>query len=90
MACRADGLGWYLDQKWITEWIAEVFKEQAPERLKRDGDESCDDDPCAIARELAAAKPLLTINVVDIGNSGAGNCLALAGRGRVFTARTAA
>lgn len=55
-----------------------------------DGDESCDGDPCAIARELAAAKPLLTINVVDIGNSGAGNCLAAAGRGKVFTARTAA
>jgi hypothetical protein len=54
-----------------------------------DGDESCDGDPCAVARELAAAKPLLTINVVDIGNSGAGNCLAAAARGKVFTARTA-
>jgi len=39
LACRADGLGWYLDQKWITDWIAEVYKEQAPERLKRDGEE---------------------------------------------------
>lgn len=55
-----------------------------------DGDESCDGDPCAVARELAAAKPLLTINVVDIGNSGAGKCLASAVRGKVFTARTAA
>jgi hypothetical protein len=55
-----------------------------------DGDESCNGDPCAVARELAANKPLLTINVVDIGNSGAGNCLAAAARGKVFTARTAA
>lgn len=54
-----------------------------------DGEESCGGDPCAIARELAAAKPLLTINVVDIGNSGSGNCLALAARGQVYTARNA-
>lgn len=55
-----------------------------------DGDESCDGDPCAIAQQLAAEKPLLTINVIDIGNSNSGHCLASAARGKVFTAKTAA
>ena len=53
-----------------------------------DGRESCGGDPCAVARRLAAAKPRLTINVVDIGSSGAGNCLASAARGQVFTAKS--
>jgi hypothetical protein len=53
-----------------------------------DGRESCGSDPCAAAYSLAAQKPHLTINVVDIGNSGAGNCVAKAGRGKVFTANS--
>lgn len=53
-----------------------------------DGRESCGGDPCAVAQRLAASKPHLTINVVDIGNSGSGNCLASAARGKVFTARS--
>ena len=52
-----------------------------------DGEESCNADPCAVARRLAAQKPHLTINVVDILGTGAGNCIAQATRqGRVFTA----
>jgi len=39
LAWRADGLGWYLDQKWVTDWVAEVFKEQAGQSLKRDAQE---------------------------------------------------
>jgi hypothetical protein len=53
-----------------------------------DGRESCGGDPCAIARSLAATKPHLSINVIDIGNSGAGNCLAANARGKVYTARS--
>lgn len=52
-----------------------------------DGEESCNQDPCAVARRLAASKPYLKINVVDIMGTGAGNCLAQATGGRVFTAR---
>lgn len=54
-----------------------------------DGKESCGQDPCAVAQALARAKPHLKINVVDILGTGAGNCLAQATNGRVFTARNA-
>lgn len=40
LAHRADGIGWYLDQKWVTDWIAEVFREQAPDRLRLDAEET--------------------------------------------------
>ena len=53
-----------------------------------DGEESCNANPCAIARQLARSKPYLTINVVDILGTGAGNCLAKATKkGKVYTAR---
>ena len=52
-----------------------------------DGKESCHQDPCAVARDLARRKPHLKINVVDILGTGAGNCLAQATGGRVFTAK---
>jgi hypothetical protein len=52
-----------------------------------DGEESCGQDPCAVATRLARAKPYLKINVVDIMGTGAGNCLASATGGRVFTAK---
>ena len=55
-----------------------------------DGRESCGQDPCAVAAQLARAKPHLKINVVDIMGTGAGNCLAQATGGRVYTARNAA
>jgi len=51
-----------------------------------DGEESCGQDPCALARDLARQKPYLKINVVDILGTGAGNCLAAATGGQVFTA----
>jgi len=51
-----------------------------------DGEEACKQDPCAVALQLAATKPRLKINVVDIANVGAGNCLASATGGKVFMA----
>jgi hypothetical protein len=54
-----------------------------------DGAESCGRDPCAEAAALVRAKPHLKINVVDITGTGAANCVAQIGRGRVFTARNA-
>jgi hypothetical protein len=50
-----------------------------------DGLESCQRDPCTVARELARAKPYLKINVIDIHGSGAGNCLAAVTGGKVYT-----
>jgi hypothetical protein len=54
-----------------------------------DGAESCGGDPCAVAVALKRAKPYLTINVVDITGTGAGNCVAQATGGKVFTANDA-
>lgn len=54
-----------------------------------DGKETCGANPCAVAQQLAAAKPRLKINVVDILGTGAGNCVAAATKGRVFTANNA-
>ena len=52
--------------------------------LISDGQDSCGGDPCAVAKALAQAKPNVRINVVDIGGSGAGKCLAAATGGRVM------
>ena len=49
-----------------------------------DGDDSCGGDPCAAARQLREAKPLLKINVVDILGNGALSCLAHATGGQVL------
>lgn len=57
--------------------------------LLSDGLESCDQDPCAAARTLKRAHPRAIINVVDILGTGAGNCVADATGGKVFTARNA-
>lgn len=57
--------------------------------LLSDGLESCDEDPCAAARTLKRAHPRAIINVVDILGTGAGNCVANATGGKVFTARNA-
>jgi hypothetical protein len=54
-----------------------------------DGKESCRRDPCGTARRIAHSKPMLTINVVDITGTGAGNCVASATGGKVFTAKNA-
>jgi Mg-chelatase subunit ChlD len=54
-----------------------------------DGTESCGGDPCAVASALKQAKPHLRINVVDITGTGAGNCVAQATGGKVFTANNA-
>ncbi len=50
-----------------------------------DGEDSCHQDPCAVARQLKAQKPTLKINVVDITGEGAANCLAQSTGGRVLS-----
>lgn len=57
-----------------------------------DGEDTCGGDPCAEARAARAAKPNLTINVIDLSGGGGGGtlaCVASAGGGRVFTPRSA-
>ena len=54
--------------------------------LVSDGAESCNGDPCYVAQQLKKAKPHLKINVVDIGGTGAANCVAAATGGKVYTA----
>jgi hypothetical protein len=54
--------------------------------LVSDGAESCNGDPCYVAQQLKKVKPHLKINVVDIGGTGAANCVAAATGGKVYTA----
>ncbi len=49
-----------------------------------DGAESCDGDPCAVAKRLKRAKPQLIVNVVDITGEGAAACVAHATGGKVL------
>ena len=70
--------------------MVDGVKREATILVISDGEESCRGDPCATARALAAAKPRLKINVLDITGTGAGNCVAAATKGQVFTARNAA
>jgi hypothetical protein len=55
-----------------------------------DGEDSCGGDPCAAARALKAAKPLVTINVVDVNGLGEGRCMAEATGGKVLPMKSAA
>ncbi len=76
----ADGIGKAAD-------MVDGVNREATILIISDGEESCRGDPCAVARALAARKPKLKINVLDITGTGAGNCVAGATGGQVFTAR---
>ncbi|MCU6668761.1 VWA domain-containing protein [Enterobacteriaceae bacterium H4N4] len=52
--------------------------------LITDGEETCGGDPCEVARQLKQSKPRLQVNVVDIMNTGAGNCIASQTGGSVY------
>jgi outer membrane biosynthesis protein TonB len=57
-----------------------------------DGGDTCGGDPCAAARAAKAAKPDLTINVIDLSDGSDGGvlqCVARAAGGKVFTPRNA-
>lgn len=69
--------------------LVDGVKREAIIVVVSDGTESCGQDPCAVAAALKREKPYLKINVVDITGTGAGNCVAQATGGRVFTARNA-
>lgn len=44
----------------------------------------CDEDPCSAAREIAAQKPGIAINVVDLENSESLRCVSEATGGKFF------
>lgn len=54
-----------------------------------DGEDTCGGHVCAVAARIAAAKPQLKINVVDITGTGAADCAARATGGRVLRADNA-
>ena len=54
-----------------------------------DGEDTCGGNVCAVAARIAAAKPQLKINVVDITGAGAADCAARATGGRVLRADNA-
>ena len=68
-----------------------VASDSAPSVLVivSDGGDSCGGDPCAAARSVRAAKPNVTINVIDLSDTPADRqvlqCIASAGGGRVLS-----
>ncbi len=52
-----------------------------------DGEDSCGGDPCAVAKALKQKKPNLKINVIGVGGSGKGRCMAEATGGCFVTPR---
>ena len=42
-AHRAHEMGWFLDQKWIDEWLREIFTELGKPRLKKDSEDIRDE-----------------------------------------------
>lgn len=39
LAYQADEIGWFLDQKWVNDWLAELFQELAGPNIRKDRDE---------------------------------------------------
>jgi Mg-chelatase subunit ChlD len=54
-----------------------------------DGEDTCGGNVCRVAERIAASKPRLKINVVDITGTGAADCAARATGGRVLRADNA-
>lgn len=54
-----------------------------------DGADGCEQNQCAIARDIASQQPRLRVNVVDISNSGLSDCIADETGGRVFGSKDA-
>lgn len=70
---------------WIAGQKVDGVRAPAVVVVISDGEDSCRQDPCAVARRLKAQKPQLQINVVDITGDGAANCLAKSTGGRVLS-----
>lgn len=55
-----------------------------------DGEDNCQQDACAVSREIAHNQPRLKVNVVNIGQNALSNCMAENTRGRVYVSSDAA
>lgn len=54
-----------------------------------DGEDGCGDNVCALAGQLAAEKPRLQINVVDVSGNGLSSCAARLTNGRIYSSQDA-
>lgn len=54
-----------------------------------DGEDGCDDDVCAVSRQIADAQPRLRVNLVSIGDGSVSTCIAENTGGRVYSSRDA-
>ncbi len=54
-----------------------------------DGEDGCGENICQLASQLAASKPRLQVNIVDISGAGLSNCVAQATKGRVYNSQDA-
>lgn len=54
-----------------------------------DGEDGCDDDVCAVSRQIAEAQPRLRVNLVSIGDGSVSTCIAENTGGRVYSSRDA-
>ena len=52
--------------------------------LVTDGAESCQADPCAVARKIKSSKPWAVVHVVKMGPEGSSNCVAKETGGKVY------
>jgi hypothetical protein len=55
-----------------------------------DGIDNCQQDACAVSREIAQRQPRLKVNVVNIGQNALSNCMAENTGGRVYVSSDAA
>ncbi|WP_312936969.1 VWA domain-containing protein, partial [Pseudomonas sp.] len=54
-----------------------------------DGEDTCDQDACAVAERIAREQPRLRVNMVSISENPLSQCIATATGGRVYAAREA-
>ncbi|MGZ9708916.1 VWA domain-containing protein [Pseudomonas sp. GNP013] len=54
-----------------------------------DGEDGCDQDACAVSRQIAQQQPRLRVNVVNIGAGGASRCIAENTGGRTYASNNA-
>jgi len=55
-----------------------------------DGEDNCQQDACAVSREIALNQPRLKVNVVNIGQNALSNCMAENTGGRIYVSSDAA
>lgn len=52
-----------------------------------DGEDGCEQNQCAVAREIAKKKPRLKVNIVDLTGANLSSCIAKSTGGKVFSSR---